>query len=453
MIGPRATNRRVTKLVYIKELQNPAVAGLPGGFRIPGLVGTGLTTLPVANTVVTKGATDSTDTIPTESYTLVRVTAVGDVPDLEQYVENTDWRQVGSTIVWINGGQQPTTGADYYVSWTRSKLTAEYLPTMYTTMDEVRTNYGNELDEGILNCIPLAAKQMFDNGAPAVVIAQATTGSQSDLQTAIDNMKTEDIDVLIVPQATNTTLTNYVRAHVLTQSAPAVQKERWYITSADALSDASTTIVNKGITVSDERMWLVAPPSFVITLKDATYKEDADNLVSSTYMAAQVAGTVTNPNFDAAAPLTRRSVVGAKNLSTHNYTEATKDYLGTNGIMVLEEATGGVRIRHGLTTDTTNVNTVTAQVLVIKDHIRKTLRSLLDKQYIGTKITASTPSSVASTIDSYLKQKVTDEIIVNYQSINVSQDSGDPRTINVSFDILPAYELDFIDVSFSLATV
>jgi hypothetical protein len=338
------------------------------------------------------------------------------------------------------------------VSWTRAKVSTDYLPVLYTNIKDVRDNYGNELEAGIPYAIPIAARLMFDNGAPSIVIAQATTGSNSDLQTAIDAMKNQDIDILIVPQSTNTTLTNYVRAHVLTQSAPSLAHERIAITSADGFSDATTTIVNKAVTAFNERVWLVAPPSFVYTLKDATYQQDQDVFLPSTYLAAAYAGTATNPNFDAASPLTRRSLVGPKNLSTFNYLESDKDYLGQNGVAIVETGPGGFRIRHAVTTDNTNVNTVTASVILIKDHIRKTLRPLLDKQYIGTKITAGTPSAVATTITTYLEQKITDQIIVNYRNVSVTQDATDPRTLNVKFDILPVYPLEFVDVSFSLVT-
>ena len=438
--------------VYITEIPNPAVAGLPSGFRLPGLVGTGKTTLPVLNTPVVKGVSNGTDAIPVGPYSLVTITQIGDNPSLKQYIQGVDWNQVGSSITWINGGQQPTTGATYYVSWTRAKVSTDYLPTLYTSLQDVRNAYGNELEAGVTYCIPVAARMLFDNGAPSIVITQALTAAQSDLQTAIDNMTTQDIDVLLVPQATNTTLTNYVRAHVMNQSSPAVQHERWYITSADGNSDAITTIAGKATSMSLDRMWIVAPPSFAMTLHDAVYLTDEQLLLPSTYLAAQVAGTATNPNFDPAAPLTRRSVVDADNLSTFNYSETQKDYLGAAGVMVIESAAGGIRIRHGLTTDTTNVNTVTASVLLIKDNIRKTLRTLLDKQYIGTKILASTPSSVSTTISTFLKGKIADQIIVSYRNITVVQDTIDPRTINVSFDIQPSYELDYLDVSFSLFT-
>lgn len=437
--------------VTITEIPNPSAGTLPAGFRIPGLVATGRTTKLNKNTAVVKGSTNGADTVVTGS-TVVRIDSVGDVPDLAQYVEGVDWRQVGNTVQWISTGQQPTTGATYYVSWQKAKVAADYLPTLYVSLQDVRNDYGNELEAGVQTAIPIAAKFLFDNGAPLVIVGQALTASQTDIQTAIDNMKSQDIDVLLVPQATNTTLTQYVRNHVITQSAPSIRHERVFITSADALSDTTTTITNKATTNSNERVWVLAPPSFTTTLRDATYKADQNLLLPSTYQAAAYAGVVCNPNYDAASPLTRKTIVDVDNLSSFNYLESEKDYLGSNGVTVVESAQGGIRIRHALTTDLTNVNTATPSVVLIKDNIKKTLRPLLDRTYIGTKITARTPADVTSTIKTFLEQKISDQIIVEYRNISVVQDAIDPRTLNVRFDIKPAYPLEFIDVQFSLVT-
>lgn len=437
--------------VYIQDVQNPAFGALPAGFRVPGLVATGKSTLPVKNTPITKGSANGTDSIPTSGLTVVAVTAVGDVPDLAQYKSGIDYNQVNNNITWINGGQQPTTGATYYVTWNRAKVASEYLPLQFTNLKDVRDAYGNELESGVYNAIPTAANLMFQNGAPVILIAQALTAAQTDIQSAIDDMKSQEIDILVVPQATNSTLWQYVRGHVLTQSAPSVRHERVFITSSDGVSDAITTIANKATSLAHERMWLLAPPAIVVTLRDAITLQDQDVFLSAQYMAAAMAGVVTNPTEDAAVPITRRSIVGIKNLSSFNYQPSDKDYLGSFGVMVIDDSPT-IRVRHAETTDLTNVNTVTASVVLIKDNIKKTLRPLLDKAYIGTKITARTPSEVATTITTFLEQKITDAIIVAYRNVNVVQDAIDPRTINIKFDIKPVYPLEFIDVSFSLVT-
>ena len=439
--------------VYITQVQNPAFGALPAGFRIPGVVGTGKSTLPVSNTPITKGALNGADTIPTSGQqTVISISSVGDVPSLTQYIQGVDWRQVGNTIQWISGGSQPTTGAIYYVSWCRAKVAAEYVPMLFTAMKDIRDFYGNELENGVYNCISTACVMLFQNGAPAVIISQALTAAVTDIENAIDAMKNEDIDFLLVPQATNTTLQAYVRGHVLTESSPTIRHERIQITSADGFSDATTTIVAKAIAQDSNRIWVMAPPSVNVTLHDAITQNDQQLLLpSSLALAAAYMGVATNPNFDAAEPLTRKTIVGIDNLSTFNYQEVDMNFLGANGVTVVDDSPN-LNIRHALTTDTTNVNTVTASITVITDFIKKTLRPLLDKAYIGTKITAQTPAQVGNTITTFLEQQITNQIIVAYQNVIVTQDATDPRTIDVQFDIKPVYPLEFIDVSFSLVT-
>jgi hypothetical protein len=382
----------------------------------------------------------------------VNITAVGDVPSLSQYVQGVDWRQVGSSIQWISGGQQPTTGATYYVTWNRSKLSAEYLPVAYSNdMNAIRNTYGFELVNGVVTPITTAVNLMFQNGAPRIIISQALTAGQTDMQTAIDAMKAFDVDIICAPQSTNSTLTQYMRNHVLTQSAPGQRHERVFLTSADGFSDATTTIVAKATSYATDRFWMVAPPAFNLVLQDAVTKVNQTVFLSSQYLAAAVAGSVCNPANDAATPLTRESIIGPSDLSTFNYLDSDKDYLAQNGVMVIEFGNrGGLQIRHGVTTDTTSVNTVTPSIRLIKDYILKTLRPLLDRTYIGTKIDSQTPSKVATTISTYLDQQIANVIIQKKGTITVTQSTFDPRTINVTFSFMPIYPLEFMDISFSL---
>lgn len=436
--------------VYITEVPNPAVGSLPNGFRLPGLVATGNTTFPVPNTTVTKGTVNGTDAIPTGGFTLVDVSQVGDTPSTSQYIRGTDFNLVNGNLVWLPTGQQPSTGAIYYVSWKRAKVSTDYLPIMYTNIRDVRSAYGFELSNGVVNPISTAADLMFQNGAPAIVIAQALTAAVTDIQTAVTAMGTQDIDVLVVPQSTNTTLTQFCRNSVLTQSSSALHHERIFITSADGFSDATTTIVAKAVLNGLDRFWMVVPPAFDVILQDAVTLNNQLVFLQGGYLAAAYAGVVCNPNADAATPLTRRSVAAITDLSSFNYLDTDMNFLSQNGVTVIQSAPGGFQVRHAVTTDTTNVNTFTASIRLIEDFIRKTLRPLLDKTYIGTKITSQTPSKVVSTITTYLTQQIANEIIVRFQGISVTQDTIDPRTLNVSFSIKPVYPCEFVDVSFSL---
>lgn len=437
--------------VTVTIVNNPGNTLLPSGSRIPCIVATGLTTTIVPNIAVTKGNTSS-DTIPGTSLAsdVSEILYIGDMPSLDQYVAGTDFQQTGNSIEWLSG-QAPTTGNVYYVTYRKPKDSSTYnTGVIYQSIQDVRNDFGNELIGGVLTPITAAAKLCFDNGAAAVMLIQAQTASQSDLESALDGAKQEDVDIVIAPQMCNTTLDNYVRTHVLTQSSPAVRHERVWFRSSDGMSDAVSTIAATAIGMANERVTVMAPPAFVATFKDSVTTNDEDMLLPSGYLAAMYAGVVANPGNDAATPLTRQSLVDIKNLSTFNYTEVDKNTLGGAGVTVVENVNGLFRVRHALTTDTTNVNSLTQSVVFIKDNIRKELRTVLDTGFIGVKADSTIASRIASAIDAYLKQKVRDKIITAYRNINVVQDTTDPRTMNVTFDISVVYPVEFIDVTIAL---
>jgi hypothetical protein len=115
--------------VYVQEIPNTELLQLPQGFRIAAVVGTGDTTSLVKNLSVIKGATNGTDTIiSTLSDTVSRVTSVGTVPDLAEFVVTTDYTISGNNITWQSGGSQPTFGSTYYVTYRHPKPAAAIAP-------------------------------------------------------------------------------------------------------------------------------------------------------------------------------------------------------------------------------------------------------------------------------------------------------------------------------------
>jgi len=440
--------------VSVTIIDNPGTLLLPAGLRIPNIIATGLTTLLVKNAQVTRASAGDTDTIPsTSSGDVSEIKIVGDFPDEDQYEENVDWRQVDNTILWISGGQSPTAGSTYSLTYRKPKASSFYdQGVLYTDMQAVRDDFGDEIINGVLTPLSAAAKLCFDNGATAILIIQAQTASQTDLQSAITAAKQEDIDVMVVPQACNTTLNTYMKAHVLGESSPEVRHWRVQFRGADGLSDAVTTIRSQAQNMANERITVVAPPAFVSTFYDATADAEQDVLLPSSYMAAAYAGIIANPNNDAATPPTRKALIGIKNLSTFDYSKTDKDLLGAAGVTVIENQGGTIRIRHALTTDTSNVSRLSQSIVFIKDNVRKELSTRLDQSFIGVKADNTVKSRIAAEIEAFLRLKVRDEIITAFRNIKVTQSTTDPRTFSVSFDMAPVYPIEYVDVTISLVT-
>ena len=439
--------------VFVTFEDSPANSLLPTGLRLACIVATGLTSRPVKNVAITRGG-GGTDVIPgtLSAADVSSLVSAGDFPDLAQYALGADFHQSGQSIAW-SGGQAPVAGSVYYLTYRAPKVGADYNKgIIYSSLSDVRTDFGGELINGVLTPITAAAKMAFDNGAAAVMLIQAVSASQSDLQTALDSAKLEDVDLVVAPQMCNTQLNSYVRAHVLTQSAPTNRHERVWFRSADGTSDSIYTLRADAQGMGSERVTVMAPPAFVTTLHDSAVGQDEDILLPSGYMAAMYAGVVTDPTVDPATPMTRQALVGIKNLSTFNYQETDKNILGAAGVTVVESNQGAYRIRHAVTTDVSNVNTITQSVVFIKDNIRKELRTLLDSTFIGSNIDASLSSRMAAAIEAFLRQKVRDTIIKDWRNISVIQDTTDPRTMLVSFALAPVFPAEFIDVTISLFT-
>lgn len=438
--------------VYTQEKVSAEFLQLPPGTRIPAIVGTGDTTAPIANISVVKGATNGLDLIVSPSLqTISSISAVGTVPDLGEFVRGTDYQLTSNQVDWSLAGSQPTYGSTYYVSYRRTKTDAEYAPTAYFTLADIRSSYGGEFNNGVMSPITVMANLLFANGAPQeVIVCQSKSGSNSDMQDALDQLKGVDIDCVIMAEATNSTLQNYLRNHVIVQSSSYNRHERvTYGGFTTGLSASVSDQIALGQAIKTEGMMLFSPPNITATFKDVSTQQDVSVMLPSSYVSAAEAGLDTNPAFTASEPKTRKTHVGYT-IGNFNYLPSQMDLLaGTGNITVLVSNAGVIQIRDARTTDPTTINTLMPSVVLAKHSFVKGLRKLLDGQYIGTKIDNSTASSISATISAYCNQQINASEIRSFRNILVKQDTINPTQMNVSLEIQAIYPLQYIQVQFS----
>jgi hypothetical protein len=186
-----------------------------------------------------------------------------------------------------------------------------------------------------------------------------------------------------------------------------------------------------------------------VVLTDAACNADFTVTVSSAYAGCALAGIITNPGNDEATPLTRKQLLGIDNLGA-KYTEADMNKMAAAGVTVLENVNGIIRVRHALTTAVGNINEQELQVKIIRNQTRKDLRSTFEP-FIGIKyVPTRVNSQLSSTLESFCKQKVRDEVYSEYKDISVLQDSSDPRKANVSYSFKPVYTNTWIDIDYSV---
>ena len=220
------------------------------------------------------------------------------------------------------------------------------------------------------------------------------------------------------------------------------RKERTAILGLDN-SPSITTIENLAVALGDKRVSLVYPTTVKLLL------EGVDTSIGGYILAAAIAGIRANPNYDVAEPLTRKEVIGFTEI-TDNLIRSQKNDLASHGICIVESQSGIARVRHSLTTDMTTVQNQEFSITELTDYTGQVTREILEQMYVGAKILSETPLMVAATLRVVLQNLIDRSIITAFTGISASQNSTDPRQIDVRFAFSPVYPLNWVYIEYSI---
>ena len=430
---------------------NTTPATVSGAPRRVAIVGKGSATYNVYNVEVVKGVSGGTDTITGTIVSDVNsVIGCGSLPGLYDYRLTTDYTVVDNTISWAGATTQPTTGDTYYVTYRQNKGTSYYEPMLFTDQSSVEAVYGNKLADGVVSEVSLGSFLAFTNGASEVLCLQQSGDTTQDMEDAIDKLETEEVDVICAPGMCSSTLQNYIFANCKKMSSETEKKERIFITSPVLTTSTVDQIVSTAVSFRNDMVTVIAPATVDIVLTDAICNTDVTTTVPSAFAGCALAGIISSPSNDEAEPLTRKQLLGIDSLSGTKYKESEMNKLGRNGVLVLENINGIIRVRHAVTTSIANVNEQELQVKIIRNQTRKDLRELFEP-YIGTKyVTSSTNALLASALDGFCKDKIQNKVYVEYKDIKVSQSTTDARVALISYSFKPVYTLTWETISYSL---
>ncbi|MNV42048.1 Phage tail sheath protein [compost metagenome] len=155
---------------------------------------------------------------------------------------------------------------------------------------------------------------------------------------------------------------------------------------------------------------------------------------------------------DPAEPLTNKSINGFKDLN-QLYTESEMNLMAESGCLVMRQTGSVIKVRHGVTTSTVDINSQEITLVQIRDYVIAAARQSLGESYVGNKLRPTIISDIQSALISLLNQFKGQEVILNYGGINVKRSTEDPRQVDVKFEIEAVYPLNFIDISFSFSGV
>jgi len=474
--------------VDVTVLDNPRIINIGETNRIPAIVGLGPTQLTIVDEAVQRG-TGSIDylSVYSKNVTGVTIAQIANTPGVVS--GNMNYRLVsengslydhytGYNNGIINWSQQsnpdiPATGSIYYVTYTYNVPNTQYDPEIFSDKQAVQAKHGPE--NTINGILTIAASLALENGAPSVMICQASgsTYSENNYKQAIDKLqKKTNIEQLIivfpsgsVTRASQESLLTYAFSHVKNMSRN--KRERglmcgspspyFAIDGFDEIGDISqnNTYCYRANSLKDSDVVYVVPSRGQRIGPDGNLMELDGNL-----MACAVAG------LQASLPKLSTPFHGFKvtgfSITNEKWTEAEMDRLGAAGCLVLESRDNIITIRDAITTDPASANTQEISVKSQERLVKRTLREGLKNVYTnkGKVIDATTTLDIEATTYSILSSLVKageiygfgtqDNPMTGETKISAKQNPYEPRMIDVTCSYKPLYPLKFISVTVSV---
>lgn len=374
------------------------------------------------------------------------------------------------TIARFGEGIPPDT--PLYVSY-RFTDTDYFNPRRFTDYDDVKAVFGEplDLDTGdIISPLSLAARIAFQNGAETVVL-QATASppetarpagwegpfaTPDTLSAAYTKLRSVfDVGIVVsLPVGLIGTeadpgqipgVGGDLLSHVEAASAEGLYRigiigfERNVTAPPDQLAAAFPS----------KRMMLAWPNrlNYYNGRTNQTYE------VGGYYLAVAYAGVLVGQRVQ--VPLTKKRVRGFAGVPgpvLATMTTTNKNTYSDGGVAVTEIARDGrLVVRHGTSTDRTNVHSREVSLTRARDALVTMLQETSDRSgLVGTTIDAETPARVKGLVAGVLETAVSTGVIVAHNDLKVRLTQGDPSVVEVKFQYRPAYPLNYVLISFSI---
>jgi hypothetical protein len=438
LVGPAVGYRTQTEALILTGTELSALSHLganPVSVQVKAPDGTSYTT-GIDFTVTAAAGTDGDIAKTADNSASVARVADGAIPD--------------GGIVYVT---YQYTDADYHA------------PLRTRDFDDVQDAYGPPIDletGRVISPLSFAAKIAFENGANQVVLV-STTGtvdatSRVELTNAYAQLATlYDVNVVvplpvgisgnIVDSGDTTNVAADLKLHLDTMAAEGLLRVGvlGYETAAEIDPAALANSVKSG------RVVLAWPNrlNYYNGYRNQTVE------VAGYYLAAAYAGRMAS--LPVQMPLTKKQINGFSGFPSSvakTMTVSQKNTWSEAGVAVTELTRDGrLTVRHGTTTNRTNVQTRELSLVRAKDALVNLIQETLDaSELVGTYIDDDTALRVKSVIEGVLESAKGSEVIIDYTNLKIRQLAGDPSVMEVKFQYKPAYPLNYIVVSFSIDT-
>lgn len=446
--------------VRVTSIANNRIINIDEDARIPCIVGEGPSTRTVTDTVIVRGS-GAYDVLPNSGSAVGYVTLSVVAPYPGAAANYSNWvgyfsTSGSSSVYWDGtaGSTAPREGEAYYVSYTYPVPSDQFDPQLFVDSKDVKAFYGAESTG--TGKLTIAANMALENGAPAVmcVQVQGNPAVGANWSTAFDKLKKKSSIAYVVPITSGSAIQSLLIAHCEIESNPDIGHERECIIGADSTVSTVQNFVDKADALDNKRVVLVAPDANV------TRTSSAGTLLTlgGEYIASALSGLITGQD-KIIKPVTGKQIVGFI-IPDDQYEPYDMNRMANAGVCVIYAKSGVIKVRHAITTDTSNADNREISVVAADDLVRRITRTSLTEAYIGKGIviSESTPAAVAATVKAIWNSLVRDGLISSYGTkndpttgevaITASQDPNEPTRINVTGSVKFLYPLNYINVEF-----
>jgi hypothetical protein len=173
-----------------------------------------------------------------------------------------------------------------------------------------------------------------------------------------------------------------------------------------------------------------------------------ENQVGGQYAAAAVAGmhAARNPQDS----LTRQVVAGFSSIGDPRSLPGMNDD-AENGLLVLQQVGGSIRVRHDISTSPANVNTREWPVIAQTYNMIRNVLALYDQSIVGQYKSNNTGLLACQNLtNAYLRNLVAQGQLDSYSNLSVNFNASDPTAVNISWSYKPVYTILYINITIGL---
>jgi len=387
--------------------------------------------------------------------------------------QTLDYTLVQSPVNLAGSQDDPTTiartsgggivdGSVVYITYryTDALYNQPFLVSDYETVKHV---FGEPLDlvtGYILSPLSLAAKIAMENGAITLVLVHAGAPSSvvaADLANGMARLGSQPSVSIVVPlpvglngsdgsPGSTATVGGNLASHVDLASTVDHIYQVGILGYETGVTVNPTTLASG---VGDARVMVVWPQKMLY------YDGFSQTTLTlgGYYLAAAVAGRMASLNPQ--DPMTRKQIRSFSGISADTLaasTVALKNAWSASGVAVAEyDRNQRIIIRHGVSTDVSSKTTQEMSLTRIDDAMMRLISTVVEGSgLIGASLDAETPTRVKGVISGGLETLIGNGTILSYSGLLVRQSSTDPTVIEVKFQYLPAYPVNFINVLFTV---